>query len=780
MTDEARAQILNLSTDTQTIAHYNNKRQHIDTLDTPKEKLLRKNSVSLKEACPEIAAQWHPTKNRNITPADVSKGSGLIVWWLCPQGHTWDATVNSRTSRNAGCPYCSNHIVLPGYNDLATTHPDLAAQWHPTKNGNLKPTNITAGSNREVWWQCEKGHEWKARTSDRVTKEIGCPVCSNRQVLVGYNDLATTHPELAAQWHPTKNHKTPQEYTCGSSKTVWWKCEKGHEWKAKIADRYHGDGCPYCGNKKVLIGFNDLATTHPELAAQWHSTKNGNLKPTDVVAGSNREVWWQCAHGHEWSATVASRTSGRGCPQCSNQTSFNEQALFYYTKQMCPDARNRVKIAGKEADIWVPSLHAVEEYDGWWHNEAKIQNDVNKALHMQENGMHFIRIREPSCPILPETIGEIFLLLSTKRNDVEMAIRWSLQQLHSLNPTLIMPSVDLARDEVIIQSQLTRHKQERSLGYLYPELCAEWDWEKNGNLTPYMVTPKSNKKVFWKCTNGHSYKTSPYNRVRSENSCPYCNRSGFVPGYNDLSTTNPELAKYWHPTKNGNLTPADVSAGSGQKVWWLCDCGHEYYKAPCHQKHGQCNTCYTHKVRCGINDLATTHPQLLDAWCFDLNLILPTQVTAKNHYMAAWRCKHGHVHYQTVARYVKSPQCPHCVKQDENYNDKGKKCAVKHIDGEIVKYDSVLKAAIANGCSQTTIRNYCNQKYFPPDRGQWFWLTEEKVYIIATNLLNGMEYAFETTAAAAKDLGCDASNISKCLRGKSRQTKGYSFRYSSS
>lgn len=109
---------------------------------------------------PDLAAEWHPTKNGDLKPEDVTYGSGKKVWWLCSCGHEWEAAINNRVKGN-GCPYCSNRILMKGLNDLASVRPDLAAEWHPTKNGGLKPEDVTAGSSKKVWWKCKVcGHSW--------------------------------------------------------------------------------------------------------------------------------------------------------------------------------------------------------------------------------------------------------------------------------------------------------------------------------------------------------------------------------------------------------------------------------------------------------------------------------------------------------------------------------------------------------------------------------------------------------------------------------------------
>ena len=160
--------------------------------------------------------QWHPVRNRGVTPDEVPAGSHRHVWWMCKQGHEWQAEVRCRTLYGNGCPFCANRAVLTGFNDLATLYPELAAEWHPTKNGALTPEQVLAGSEKRVWWQCGRGHAWQTSVSTRTRANCRCPVCTGRTVLAGENDLATLSPELAAEWHPTLNGAlTPDMVTAG-------------------------------------------------------------------------------------------------------------------------------------------------------------------------------------------------------------------------------------------------------------------------------------------------------------------------------------------------------------------------------------------------------------------------------------------------------------------------------------------------------------------------------------------------------------------------------------
>jgi len=169
---------------------------------------------SLATLNPELAAEWHPTKNGALTPHDVTVSSNKRVWWLCktnPQ-HEWDVSINNRTKRS-GCRFCSGRRATPE-TCLAKLNPELAAEWHPTKNGALTPHDVTVCSRNRVWWLCRTNpqHEWDVRIVDR-TKGNGCRFCSG-QAVDATNSLAKLNPELVAEWHPTKNGAlTPHDVT---------------------------------------------------------------------------------------------------------------------------------------------------------------------------------------------------------------------------------------------------------------------------------------------------------------------------------------------------------------------------------------------------------------------------------------------------------------------------------------------------------------------------------------------------------------------------------------
>jgi hypothetical protein len=250
-----------------------------------------------------------------------SPGSHKKVFWKCSKNpsHDWEAAILNRTN-GAGCPYCSGKLASKD-NNLAVKYPELSKEWHRVKNGKLTPDKVTPGSDRKVWWICERGHEWHASIGSR-TRGSGCPYCesahSGRRASKTHN-LAVKYPQIAKEWHPTRNGDlTPFDVTPGSStRKVWWKCSEGHEWMETPNHRTGmNTGCPFCSGHRASEEYN-LAAKYPQIAKEWHPTKNGDLTPSDVTPYSGKRVWWMCDEGHEWEAFIQNRTRRETkCPIC--------------------------------------------------------------------------------------------------------------------------------------------------------------------------------------------------------------------------------------------------------------------------------------------------------------------------------------------------------------------------------------------------------------------------------------------------------------------------------
>lgn len=275
------------------------------------------NALSLTH--PSTANEWHPSLNGSLTPNDIVAGSERPVWWVCPdEGHAYETAPVYRTQHGSGCHYCTRQKAHPT-TCFAATHPEAASTWHRELNGDLTPYDVLAGSLKKAWFTCSEGHAYDQAISSRV-RGVGCKFCSNYEVAAS-NCMATVRPDLAAEFHPTKNGSlTPESVVAGTGRKLWWQCALKHEWDTTGDNRVRSNtGCPYCSNKKVWAGFNDLATTHPNLATQFDESKNYPLRAMDVVAGTGKRLWWHCECGEEWLATGDSRVNkGRGCPSCKH------------------------------------------------------------------------------------------------------------------------------------------------------------------------------------------------------------------------------------------------------------------------------------------------------------------------------------------------------------------------------------------------------------------------------------------------------------------------------
>ena len=292
--------------------------------------------------------------------------------------------------------------------------------------------------------------------------------------------LACHCPDLIKEWHPTLNgDKTPYNVSYGSGYMAWWILlyddpKTGNqfkfEWQSAVYHRTKGEGCPFLSGKKVYAGFNDLATICPQLIDQVHPVKNGQLTASDIIAYSNKKIWWVYSYDDiktkkhfefEWEATPASRIASNGCPFLSNQRlwkGFNDLKTRYpriaseWNYEMNEKGPEDYMPNSREKVWWTyPYDDPVSgrHFDFIW--EARITNRV------QDNG---------GCPYLSNNaVWEGFNDLASRR----------------------------------------------------PDLAKEWDYEKNKKITPNMITLYSGKKRWWTCPKcGGSWYASPAKRAAGQ------------------------------------------------------------------------------------------------------------------------------------------------------------------------------------------------------------------------------------------------------------------------
>ncbi len=429
---------------------------------------------------------------------------------------------------------------------------------------------------------------------------------------------------------------------------------------ATISNRTAGyNNCPHC---------NSLSVKNPIVAKEWDYEKNKKLEftPDNISSRSNKKVWWVCSRcGHNWKTAISNRVNGSGCPHCNSQTSFPEQAIFYYVKKIFPDAINRYSLKGTEIDIFIPSENLGIEYDGVYYHKENIKKENKKDLFCKENNIQLYRIREKGLEKTDSAIN-IFRSFNDSLDDLNKCIKLLFEKLNIKTDFII----DSKTDELKIISQYMQLVKENSFGAKHPELLKEWDYEANIGIDPYSISEYSKIILNWICpVCNNKWQASASMRARGKKKCEYCN---------SLEAKHPELLKEWDYDKNIqlNVKPNMVSFSSGKIVWWKCKNNHEWQASIANRCKGtKCPYCFGQMVTTGVNDLKTLQPDLIKEWDYNKNDelgIKPENIRAVSGKKVWWICsKCGYNWESTIANRSKGRNCPICARK-EGWNTRRK------------------------------------------------------------------------------------------------------------
>jgi predicted nucleic acid-binding Zn-ribbon protein len=499
---------------------------------------------------------------------------------------------------------------------LADFYPEIAKQWHPTMNSGRKPTDVKAGSNKKVWWQCELGHSWQAPPAGRKRGE-GCPECAplkraiKRSTPKAGQSLADLFPEVAADWHPTKNAPyTAAEVNPGAKTRRYWLCQTcGWEWKTDPDHRTRSKrGCPRCSRAKISRDKSkpapgeSLAEKLPELAAEWHPTLNAPRTPFDVRPRGKASAYWQCKFGHVWEAKIAPRAVGIGCPNCSLiGVSERETRLKYelMASGLPVDAEPpRIAVEGRRpvtADIVMSSVRIIVEYDGSYYHATKTRSDRNQTAALEAAGWTVLRVRE--LPLSSLGGNEVFVTSTESIKSLARKVLEALAAIGHRAPKLSGYLADPGTWGDLEANTAMNKFRMRSLASEHPQLAKQFDLEANAPLTPDAVPPGTMKVYGWQCdVCGYKWRASVNQRlVRGCKPCGVkrraAGRAAPKPGAS-FADLFPNVAKEWHPTKNRDLTADQVAPASNKEVWWQCARGHEWSaRVASRRQYGQCTEC---------------------------------------------------------------------------------------------------------------------------------------------------------------------------------------------
>lgn len=604
---------------------------------------------------------------------------------------------------------------------LSEVFPDLAKQWDYERNEGLTPDDVSYGSHKKVWWKCPIcRHSYQKKIANRTApakrkaESDKCPICLGRVIIPGYNSLKAKYPDIIEkEWDFEKNIIDPDTIPPTYRKKMWWICPNGHNYHTLPGNKvYHtGGDCPYCSSQK-LCRETSLGYLNPELAKEWHPTKNGNLTPFDVFANSNKYAWWLCpVCGHEWKAKVSNRNiNKRGCPHCANciSSSVPEQLLFRAIKKYYPEAISRHRIGNDEMDVFIPSLNLGFEYDGQrFHNEEKSPKDIAKTKRLINRGIILYRFREDNCPdIQVHGCTVIKVKYTPEYEDLEAKLEVLLTELSSKDAKVNFGSeineVRATLDCVPYEKSFAASEEKKRSEGIAP--VALWDYEANSPLMPEMVSAKSSKKAHWICPvnskhrwrsvissvsngwgcphcakryqystaewvdkakqvhgNTYDYSLVEYSKCHIKvkiicpkhgifeqnpsehlagNGCPYCAHQKFH-SLESLAALRPDIAAEWdyELNKDTGYTPQNIGIDTRKKFYWHCNngCNHSYLATIQKRVNGlKCAVCHGKQVSPDTS-LGHLYPELVKEWCEE-NDKTPFEVTPGSDYEALWKC----------------------------------------------------------------------------------------------------------------------------------------------
>lgn len=564
---------------------------------------LIKRTVSLQSEYPELAKQWHRDKNAPLTADTVTPHSGIKAWWLCPQGHSWQAVINSRARGGHGCPYCAGQKPTADRN-FAVKYPELVKEWDFEKNQNVRPDECSPRSQRKAWWKCAKGHSWQAIIGNRTRKwKSACPFCSNRMLCAG-NSLAQVRPDIATDWHPDKNAPlTPNDVVAGGSTKVWWICKHGHEWQAPVGRRvFAGSGCSKCA----------LQTSRIEIAVY-----------SELVALFDEVLWREKIAGYE--CDVYLKENGIG---------IEIDGVYWHSRK--PEQELKKSKAFESEGLLL--------------------------FRLRENGLHPISERDLSFKFSDKEFHVVSRLVSSLLKHATLMD----SQRRKLQNYIEGPGLINERFYRKLLSDLPAPPLDQSLAIKMPDIAKEWAYDLNAPLLPEHFRRAANKNVWWRCASGHIWKTSINSRGSQGTGCPACPRKKkIVTDENNFAAVYPDIAREWHQGKNGSLLPENIRPHAGQKIWWQCSKGHEWQAVAASRANGTgCPYCYG-RYPTNENNLASKYPELLAEWDWEKNKGLnPSDFTPHVGKKVWWRCGKGHDWQATIYNRAKNKSgCPICVRE---------------------------------------------------------------------------------------------------------------------
>lgn len=454
----------------------------------------------------KLVKEWDCEKNYPLNPKDFHLRSGKKVWWKCHknQEHSFESSISNRKVR--GCPFCANKKIIKS-NSLLTANPELSKEWDYEKNYPLLPEEVPPSGSKEVWWKCLRNpnHSW-LRSINARQSGFGCPYCSGKKV-DETNSFFYKYPNLENEWHP-ENKTSSKEYTFSSGKSVFWLCKKGHKYKARIADKAQGRGCPICRNQTSVLELRILS----ELEYIFNMKKNDVLHRTKIDK-------------YESDILIISL-----------KISIEIDGNHWHSNRIKEDVLKNEYFKNKGFSVIRIRGVALPLINDW---------DISISKK-QENNPDFEVIKKILLYIRNNVFNDVFI-----DNYISKGVFCNEERFNTL------------------KNEISNPKEGCSILDKAPHLDKEWDYEKNNPLTPSVVSYGSNSLYYWICNTNpkHKWQASANARVKG-NGCLFCAGKKPFEDHN-LLYNYPEASKYWDYNKN-TKSPTEVLPKSNKMYYWVC------------------------------------------------------------------------------------------------------------------------------------------------------------------------------------------------------------------
>ena len=588
---------------------------------------------------------WADDKDPNKYTID----SKAIINWKCDKGHDFKKAINKFVI-NQDCPICKKQA------NRLTNEPKAVAMWDYKKN-DIDINKVSLRNNKAYWWLCDKGHSFRMQCDRINDNEYKCPYCNM--------DTLDKHPELLKQFDFDNNPNIDIHYTsCNSKLVANWKCSNcGYTWKAQIASRHSKNGrCPCCDEKSVVqAGYNDILTLYPELRLDF----NDDYDTSSEGVSSTRKAKWKChICNYEWETTLSGRIKNGNinkCPACANivrTKSYAEQypeLLNYYSSNNIKPLTELVTgQLDRKKYLWICKNHG--EYEQYLSAQIR-------GLKTKYNGCPYcagkkVKKEESFGYVHPELVKEYSP--ENKENIFEVSLNSDKEAIWQCECGNKWTATFRTRHQGFGNCRKCNpySNYENMLADVRPDL--EDYYKDERSFDSYAVS--SNEDTIWECENGHRFNMPVYKMTRYTSFiCPICEGIRLEQGVNDFETNYPELSKEW--SINNERKPSETIKTTNHVIKWICkDCGYEYLAKLQEKINGYtCPVCDNRTTVKGINDLATTHPLLVNEYS-KANTRDITTIRKDIEVYVLWTCPDCHNDYQYMVKYKEAGDkiCPFC------------------------------------------------------------------------------------------------------------------------